>query len=384
MSSPSRRRSNLPPVRARRRPARRRAPTASTQRERSVNSTGGDHEHRAVVRQDRARPDRVEHQPDDVQHEPAPRRASTAAPHGGAGRRSTLRVSSVTPTPATSTNVAANRVDSGPVHGSKNWSISVRRRARPPRRIEVAVEVHDDDADQRDGAHDVGPGQAAGRRAERRGAPWLDRSSPHHLVDDRGDQRALDVDRRRRRRAPSRRPGRAPSTCACAAARAARGAGAAKWNGLRPSASGCDAVGGAGADHDERRRRTGRRAAGTRPACRPAPGARRARRRRGGAPSCRRATARCRAGCGTGGPATRRAAPSYASVRHVADPHLVAGDRAPPASVAISSRCSSSVPASGGWTLKPTISRSARRTAAASAPRARRASRRSAASTMPA
>ena len=71
-------------------------------------------------------------------------------------------MSSVTPTPATSTNVAANLVDSGPRHGSNSIAAQpvADRDAGVVGEQQIAVVVHHHDTDQRDRAHDVGPGEA--------------------------------------------------------------------------------------------------------------------------------------------------------------------------------------------------------------------------------
>ena len=96
------------------------------------------------------------------------------------------------------------------------------------------MEVHDDHAGHRDGAHDVGADEPAGSRRRDVGGDHCHTQ----LVDVRRDQRALQVDPVADRGARLRRRGRTPSRCACGAARPAPSACRAKWNGLRPSASG--------------------------------------------------------------------------------------------------------------------------------------------------
>ena len=249
------------------------------------------------------RPDRVQQHPS--AHEPPSHRRRRAR-----GRRSAQRVSSVTPTPATSTNVAAKRVESGPFHGSNSCGgPSVADRELGAGLVggddEVAVEVHHDHADQGDGADDVGAGEAtfdhvAGRSSRfdvqvgRRQSHSNSSTSGHRewpldvdSITDSGQWSAGGYEAHRRvhvRRLVESEP-----------------LSGAKWNGLRPSSRSAATPCAVPAPIITRWPSADRSRRGdSRPARRPHRGARRARRRSVGASPCRRARAPCRDAGGSG------------------------------------------------------------------------------------
>ena len=239
----------------------------------------------------------------------SPRRTSVQRLAGRAARGSSTarRVNSVTPTPATRTNVAAKRVDSGPVHGSKN---ALDRRRRRGCRGAAAGSRGSSSRRRRSGRRRARrrARAAAGVAADGRPATACrSPSSPAHLVG--GTSRSAAAARRRRR--PCRGAGSPAGTntidvCMCGGSSSASRRRA-KWNGLRPSSSGCTpwAV---PAPIITRRAVAGHGALAVAGVLAGAHRCgRRGRRRRGAARPCRRATARCRRGSGSGAPARRRA-----------------------------------------------------------------------------
>ena len=299
-------------------------PIATIHRVRSVKISAAHDEHRAVVRDDRAGPDDVEHAA----------RPCTAARRGGPAASAS---------PATRVAVADRAAgeqrdaDAGDEH----------ERRREPRRQRARPRVEELG---RPAVADARWARLVGRIRGSRGSSSRRRRSGRRRARRRG--RAADVPRRgrspagstsgrrvrairtRRRRSSSaaaarrldrRLAGSGPpagtkhiDVCMCGgSSRSSRGRS--KWNGLRPSSSGGDAVGGAGADHHEvavgRRSRRG--------------GSRRARRR---APRRTSSTSALRwsadlSPCHSAVPSRmryvvgRRRASAYARGVEVADPH---------------------------------------------------------------
>ena len=160
----------------------------------------GHEEHRAVERQDRPRPDLVVQLAESPQQQSAPDQRPPACRDGS-------RV-------ADRAAGEQRDADAGGEHerrreaGAERAGPRVELAAPEVRRLlaavddEVAVEVHQHDADERDRAHDVRARRAATRgapaRPDRRTRPgWAaagGSSLPDHLVDADRDQRSLDVD----------------------------------------------------------------------------------------------------------------------------------------------------------------------------------------------